>query len=393
MKPFSFFMLGNMNNYPFLLADALVKLGHNVRFLFNRSEPLHNPLTLNLYQGNSSWITDVSTLPEEDYLVLAESVKNIARLANKSDIAILNDCTIGLAGLLPCRHVALTTGSDITYFANYSLVDIRTKVWDQQDKRTSSGQKHIRAYVDSVTRQREGLVNSLVCTTMNRGSAPDADLILDNIGVLGNHRMALPFSNVDRLKYFHPQSKKKLIILSGSRVMFSDSKHAGSTMLDVKGSEILLLGFSKFINNGGDAELRLPDKGHDVGRAKSMLTDLGLVEKVRWLPQQSLLRFYEEIREADIVCDQFGSSIPAMLVWDSLALGRPVVGNLRRDVFDEVYSEPIPGFNCVTADDVAKAFETLSFLSVRQELALRGRSFAEKNYSATILAKRLLERF
>ena len=385
-------MLGNMNNYPLLLADGLVRLGHKVKFNFNRAEPLHNPKSLDLYSGTPAWIRDVSDVLEEDFLVLNAKAKKLALAAKGFDVAILNDCAIGIAGQLPCRHVALTTGSDITYFANYAMVDVRTKVWDQSDKRTVKGQQHIRAYVDAVARQREGLVNSVVCTTMNRGSAPDADEILDNVGVLGNHRLALPISNVDHLRYSPPQPKDKLTILSGSRIMFSDSKHVGSTLLDIKGSEILLAGFAQFIHSGGNAELRLPEKGHDVGRAKEMLARLGIENRVHWMPQLPLLKFYQEIRDADIVCDQFGSSIPSMLVWDSLALGRPVVGNLRSDVFESVYGEPIPGFNCTSADEIAASFESLTDVEVRRQTAARGRPFAEKHYSAKKLAAKLLER-
>ena len=46
----------------------------------------------------------------------------------------------------------------------------------------------------------------------------------------------------------------------------------------------------------------------------------------------SLTSFYEQVGEADAVCDQMGPAIPGMTAVDAMAIGRPVIANFRINI-------------------------------------------------------------
>ena len=388
------FMAGNMNNYPFLMGRALIELGHEVVLCTVRDELLHRPQSLLEAAQSLPWVRDMSHLSEEaDYIHSSTRLNELIEIAASCDVALLNDLTLGMAHRLDCPHVAFTTGSDISYYACLDMPAIRMQAWDPTYRRSADGRKLERVYQESAARQREGIASALFCTTMNRGSAPDSDAILDQLGVLDPARLALPISNVDHLTFDPPKMRDEpLKILMGSRLNFSDVSEPGRGMLDNKGADVLLRGFAQFVAAGGRAELRLPIKGRDLERARQCILQWGLESHVQWLPEMPLLSFYDEIRRADIVCDQFGTSIPSMLAWDTLAIGRPLVGNLRHDIFTPAYGTPIPGMHCVDAEAVADALRLLTDYRLRLDLAENGRHFAERHYSARMLAEELVIR-
>jgi hypothetical protein len=154
-----------------------------------------------------------------------------------------------------------------------------------------------------------------------------------------------------------------------------------------------LLGFALYCKRGGKGELRLFRKGGDVDAAMEMINSLDIAHQVVWLDQMPLVRFHEEMALADIVCDQFAQSFPGMVAADAFALGRPVLANLRNEVFAEHYPEPLPGLQASSPDEVCdQLLRAENDRAMLQALGDQSRNFAETNLSPMSMAKMVLSK-
>src|SRR5690606_7509934 len=141
----------------------------------------------------------------------------------------------------------------------------------------------------------------------------------------------------------------------------------------------LLRGYYQYRKRGGTGKLYLVKKGQDVGAAESLIRDLGITEHIIWIDEMPLRDFYAEMKSADLICDQFGSSFPGMTAADAWAMGKPVLANPRKEVFEQHTFGPLPGIHVRTPPEIAEAFFRAecdkTFL---RELGLKSREFAER---------------
>jgi hypothetical protein len=111
------------------------------------------------------------------------------------------------------------------------------------------------------------------------------------------------------------------------------------------------------------------------------------------LPEMPLADFYEEMAKADLLCDQFGTSYPGMVTTDAYALGRPVMANLRNEVFSSVFSKPLPGFDVKTSSEITKCLlKVENDRSLLVQMGHESRTYAETYLSPKSMAKRLLQK-
>jgi len=161
-KKYNIALFGNTNNYPLLLAESFTQLGHDVQFFINRKELLHRPESKypDWSKHYPSWIHDCSFLSDEDIAYEIPSLDNVVnQLSNQNfDLVVLNDIGLALAGFLRCPYVAFLTGSDLSYYADYGMLDKLTAKWDPEFKRSISGRRNIYRFADLVTRQRDGIL-------------------------------------------------------------------------------------------------------------------------------------------------------------------------------------------------------------------------------------------
>lgn len=388
----SILIFGNTNNYPYLLAEGFRALGHNVRLVINKRELLHRPESLNpgWSKGYPEWISDCSHLTEFDFAYESYAVEEMmSNLAGQADFAVLNDLGPALASYLPCPYASVLTGSDLTYYADFRSVELRTAAWDQGFRRSPYARRLTRKFIDMVARQREGILMSRVVSYGARGLSPDGDLLLDTIGVTDAQRMMIHLSDTLRISQQPMPGNRELKIFCGSRVVWKQNAAKSYVAMDMKGTDVLIDGFALYCNQGGMGTLHLPRKGSDLDDAVARIAKLGIELRVKWYGNMPLQQFEQELISADLVCDQFGSSFPGMVTTHAFALGRPVLANFRREVmpFD------LPGLHAVTPDDVCDAliFAEKS-RSKLEALGQESRRFAERHLSPKAMAKKLLER-
>lgn len=386
---------GNTNNYPLLLCEGFRALGHQVTLIVNRTELLHRPEARypDWTDQWPAWIVDCSSLREDDIVCDTPALDDLVHLMSHGvDLAILNDTGPALAGHLTCPHVALLTGSDLSYYGSFEMIEMRTASWSPQFRRSSQGRRSIERMTRLVARQRDGIASAdLVCFGLP-GLIPTADRLLEVMGVTSAEREMLLLANVDAWDA-KPSRRRSgpLQILSGSRIVYRRDANSALGPQDLKGSDVLIEGFARYCQRGGTGSLRLPQKGQDLSAAKSLIERHQIADRVSWMPECDLAGFHEEIRNADVVCDQFGSSFPGMVTADAFALGRPVLANLRPDVFATSRFGALPGLHAENAEQIANHLMGMDRdRSIIARLGADCRRFAEQLLAPKVAAHRLL---
>lgn len=388
----SILIFGNTNNYPYLLATGFRALGHNVQLVINKKELLHRPESLNAEwsKGYPEWISDYSHLTEYDYADQSCAVDEMmSNLAGRIDFAILNDLGPALASHLNCPYASVLTGSDLTYYANFRSVELRTANWDKGFRRSYYARRLTRKLNEMVFRQRDGIMMSDVVTYGARGLLPDGDMLLDAIGVTDDQRIMIHLSDTLSSSPRPMPRNHKLKIFCGSRLVFNQNSAGSYVAQDMKGTDVLIDGFALYCQQGGTGTLFLPRKGNNLDFIVERINQLGIESQIRWYENMSLQEFEQELISSDIVCDQFGSSFPGMVTTHAYALGRPVLGNFRR----QLMPFNMPGLNAVTPTEVSDA---LIFAeknpSKLAKLGSESRGYAEKYLSPVVIARQLLQR-
>ena len=390
-------MFGNINNYPLMLAEGFRKLGHDVRLVINRKQILHRPESKYPDWGKSypDWVLDCSSLSEE--AMMSNSAPLISKVVNfffdQVDLVILNDYGPALTHLLPKPQVAFLTGSDLTYYANYHSLDLRTVAWDLEYKKSDQGRRLIKRYSDFVAQQRDGILSADIVSFGVRGLIPEGDELLDSIGIADSRRMMILLSDTINLQYCPSRGNSSLRIFNGARVAWQQSPDRAFGQQDLKGTDVLLQGFAMYCQSGGQGELRMVRKGHDVERAGELCIQLGIEKRVVWLKEMDLHQYDDEVRSSDLVCDQLGQSFPGMVTTHAYALGRPVLANLRNECFARKLPQPLPGFQAATPEEVSE--QLLRLDADREAIQIMGtksRQYAEHYLSPEAMAEHVLAR-
>ena len=386
---------GNTNNYPYLLVSGLRRLGHDARLVVNQAEPLHRPESADpkLAAGYPYWLHDCSHLPEADFVAESTAISDTLNFVAASHYAVLNHLGPSLAARLDIPHLALLTGSDLTYYANPATVDTRSRSWDPDFQRSPGGVLAREKWTAFIERQRCGIATSRAVSFPPRGWVAEADALLSDIGIDDQRRFSLFVCDTLVLSYSETYPGEKLRVLNGARVNWKKPLPAGFSTQDDKGTDVLIRGFAEFLSHGGKAELRMVKKGIHVEETRELARLLGVDGAVTWLDEMPLSAFRDEMRRADIVCDQFGSSFPAMTAFEAMALGKPVLGNFQLDWFKTEYGDAAPVCQAANAQEVAQQLEQLVRSPERMKsLGWAAREFATKHLSPEANALKCLQR-
>jgi glycosyltransferase involved in cell wall biosynthesis len=384
--------IGNINNAPFLLAEAMREIGVNVRLLVTRSERLHHPVHAGLIDELPDWIHDASALGIGAFEGQEASIAPaLGWVMHNADLAILNDTGPSLHNLLPVPVVSFLTGSDLTYYATLSSAPARRSGWSPEFTSTVHGLMDVAAWEEMVVRQRAGIRRSAVVCYPWRGLLPESDALLDEIGVADSKRTCL--LNIDTLRVHATPVPpgQPLKIFNGARLNWVEPMPAGFSDQDHKGSDRLLRGFAQFLRLGGQGQLTLVEKGLHVQETRELALALGIDKDIVWKQEMSVRAFYGELEASHVVCCNLGKSIPGQAALVAMAAGRPALADFSP--YAPHFSEPWPVCDARTPDEVAEQLWALyAQPELRQQIGSAARRFAETRLSPSGAARALLER-
>lgn len=121
-----------------------------------------------------------------------------------------------------------------------------------------------------------------------------------------------------------------------------------------KGNDIFIRGFADFIKRtGAKAGCVMIAWGQSVQASQDLLRELGIGDRVIWLPIQPGRKLGELMMACDLVADQFWLGAFGSLTPKAMRLSRPVLLNLNEERHQWCFPELPPVLNCRTPADVS----------------------------------------
>ena len=402
---------GNTNNYPFMIARALRRMGHDVLFLVDRTEPLYRPEGRydDIPLPYPDWIVDVSPLSLHVPLRPPPPARARAVALLKScDAVFLNMLGPSLCPEIGRPAVVLLTGADLEDYADYGFVSrylravkkgVRWFPWRFFRRNLAETLVDGLYMYRLIAAQRAGIRAGVVVSYFAPGMVARGDAILREIGVPDRKRVFLIMTDPGLIP-FHPLPDNRVVrVFNVARLTWrisSGGTRLGGTSseLDFKGSDVMVRGLGAFFRKTGvRLDIRLVRKGRHVAETARLLAEEGIASQVTWADEMTQKEVLEEYRRADIVFDQLGKGMISMGCLDAMATGRPVIANGRPEIVERLVGLPAPVCQAETPGEVCAQLERLvPHRAERERTGLLSRQYAETHFSAERAARTCLER-
>lgn len=210
---------------------------------------------------------------------------------------------------------------------------------------------------------------------------------LDALGLKDVPHSFLPFNiSADKFKFQDNNVKDKIILFSVARLDWQ-SKDRKS----IKRNDIFFRGLSEFIkqNKAHNFELWISDWGIDKEETRKLIKELGLENISKFIPPCEKEPFYDLLKSANIIVDQFHLGAVGLSAIESMAMSRPVMAYCNCGYAREAYGQDNPPFiNCRTEKEV---FDSLKLVSQNYIKDKSSESFewVKRNHSEGLIAQRL----
>lgn len=417
--------IGNTNNYPFILARALRRQGHDVVVVIDRPEPLDRPETryADIPFPYPGWIREVPAIEYEDIVYATARWRATLDVVRDCDALVLNKLAYDAATRLDQPAFCLTTEGDIENWAHPSGARAYCDRIEGRQRDTrwiraafhlpSFGGPHLRAWMDLtpsplnrwwhmylfrrvVERQRAGLRRAVAISAFpDDVSLPLAEVMRDCLAP-DARRLCLLMADTRWITPTPPPNNSVLRLFNSARVLWQEPFPPLVGSWENKGTDILLRGVALWHQRTGRAiDLRLVEKGLSVTATKALVAELGLQRFVTWRPEMSQREVFEEYARADAVVEQLGKHVLGMAGYEAMAAGRPVLANGRPEIFVPVLGEAPPVAQARTPEEVAEQLDRLADPSERARIADAGRRFVQVHLNpdtaATVVAEILTE--
>lgn len=121
-------------------------------------------------------------------------------------------------------------------------------------------------------------------------------------------------------------------------------------------------------------------------KSEGLAFDFKLLDRI---PHEAARAIY---RKADVIVDQLLIGATGVMTLEAWALGKPVVVNLRRDLFEPFYGVgDLPVVNANPDNIVASLRQAIGDADLRQDLSKRGRALVEAKHDIRDVAARYAE--
>lgn len=402
---------GNTNNYPFMIARVLRRMGHDVVFLVDRREPLNRPEARydDIPSPYPDWIVDVS--PLDLHVPIHPPPEQRARavdLLRGCDAVFLNMMGPSLWPEIRRPTAILLTGADLEDYADYGFVIRYLRAvkkgipWypagcfrDSLAETVRDGRFMARL----VAAQRAGIRSGAVVSYFAPGMVPRGDAMLRRIGVRDARRIFLIMTDPEAVTFSPPPDNLPVRIFNVARLTWKRTPGemrlgGASSALDFKGSDIMVRGIGMFHRKTGIAlDIRLVRKGRHVEETSRLLEEEGIAPQVTWAVEMTQKEVLEEYRRADIVFDQLGNGMISMGCLDAMAAGRPVIANGRPEIVKQLVGAPAPVCQATTPEEVCGSLERLvPSREERARVGLASRRYVEEHFSSEHAARLCLNR-
>jgi len=128
-----------------------------------------------------------------------------------------------------------------------------------------------------------------------------------------------------------------------------------------KGNDLFIRGFARFVKECRPAAGAVfVEWGRNVAESRQLLAELGVADRVAWVPLQANQRMQSYIQACDLLADQFYLGAFGGILPKALRLGRPAMLYLDEQIHRWCFSEMPPILNVKTPDDVFRQLSRLT---------------------------------
>lgn len=124
-----------------------------------------------------------------------------------------------------------------------------------------------------------------------------------------------------------------------------------------KGNDKLVRGFAEAVARRRDVRFGLVmlEYGPEVERTRALVAELGLADRVLWLPQTVRKEVMVAMSLADIGCGEFANSwLSCGTIYETLAMGKPLLHRRDDELYTQFFPELYPLMNVQTAADISR---------------------------------------
>ena len=147
----------------------------------------------------------------------------------------------------------------------------------------------------------------------------------------------------DQLRIFHP-----------SHLDFKVND-PGAHRLTSKGNDRFICAYAQAIKGGLRASCVMLERGKDVEPAKALIHELGIADKVQWMPHLSRDELALQFQLADLVVDQFDVGALGGIAVEAMAMGKPVLTWVNEKAASVSYPEMPPVLNAPDEEGIYRA--------------------------------------
>jgi glycosyltransferase involved in cell wall biosynthesis len=195
----------------------------------------------------------------------------------------------------------------------------------------------------------------------------------------------LPLIDLDRYKKYYNTVDIDIEIPSSGFLFFAGARHDWNQ----KRNDIIFKGLK--YSNFDDYHLFTTDWGNDISRSKNLVSELGLKNKVTFLPVLSIERLRKVITSCDAVFDSFKHGSIGSLGRQTLACGTPLITKYNRDKYLSYYSFEHPVLHASNKKDIGSQLEFIKKEENKEKIKSESKKFMETNYGWASLGKRYEE--
>jgi glycosyltransferase involved in cell wall biosynthesis len=183
--------------------------------------------------------------------------------------------------------------------------------------------------------------------------------------------------------------------LNAEFLIFHPSRQHWSAARDPqweKGNDALIGGLADAVRTHPGIGAIFVDWGESAPASRARLAELGIADRVCWIPPQSGPAFARFMAAADIVADQFFLGAFGGITPRALGLGRPVLLHLDAAAHSWCFNPLPPVINVRTPEQIAAALvRAITNVSWLTELGHAGRCWYDSHHSSAVVRRSLLD--
>ncbi len=200
----------------------------------------------------------------------------------------------------------------------------------------------------------------------------------ERLGIASERQVCLPHAfDSDKLRTYAKQNTELRPPKGGPiRIFHPARQHWRSHPASMqKGNDRLLRGAAEAAANGVDLRLLMVDWGADVEASRSLARELGIADRIEWVPLLNKKQLWQQYLLSHAVADQFVLSSIAGVSFEAMALGRRVVMAMDGPTHDRFFGQRPPVLDAATDRDIAARLAEIA--QDRDDRAALGAAAAE----------------